>query len=61
MDYEHGLSPGVIVALKSFFIFLAFVAVTLRLVANWKYSRKLLIDDCEVSSTPKLGRYVSGS
>ncbi|KAI0550448.1 hypothetical protein F4679DRAFT_202930 [Xylaria curta] len=40
-----GLTKGTIDGLKSLFITLAFIAVLLRLVANWKYNRKLLIDD----------------
>ncbi|KAI0183774.1 hypothetical protein EV127DRAFT_486831 [Xylaria flabelliformis] len=41
----HGLTKGTLDGLKSLFITLAFIAVLLRLVANWKYNRKLLIDD----------------
>ncbi|KAI1433897.1 hypothetical protein GGR50DRAFT_456110 [Xylaria sp. CBS 124048] len=41
----HRLPPGTIDALKSVFVVLAFIAVTLRLVANWKYNRRLLVDD----------------
>lgn len=43
----HGLSKGVVAGLKSLFVGLALVSVILRLVANWKYNRRLLVDDCE--------------
>ncbi|KAJ8126515.1 hypothetical protein O1611_g7122 [Lasiodiplodia mahajangana] len=45
MDRIHGLSKGAVDGLKSLFIVLAFIAVVLRLVANWKYNRRLLVDD----------------
>ncbi|KAI3322683.1 hypothetical protein HD806DRAFT_110855 [Xylariaceae sp. AK1471] len=55
MEHERGLTPKVIVTLKSFFIVLGFIAVTLRLLANWKYSKKLLIDDyISISAIPFL-------
>ncbi|KAI0877817.1 hypothetical protein GGS24DRAFT_497531 [Hypoxylon argillaceum] len=41
----HGLSKGVVAGLKSLFVGLALVSVILRLVANWKYNRRLLVDD----------------
>lgn len=47
MDGLHGLSKGSVDALKGLFVGLALLAVVLRLVANWKYNRKLLVDDCE--------------
>ncbi|KAI1123888.1 hypothetical protein F5Y10DRAFT_42932 [Nemania abortiva] len=47
MDRIHGLSKEAVDGLKSLFIVLAFIAVVLRLVANWKYNRRLLVDDCE--------------
>ncbi|KAI8629654.1 hypothetical protein F5Y19DRAFT_72942 [Xylariaceae sp. FL1651] len=54
-DDMRGLSQGTIITLKIFFIVLSFVAVTLRLFANWKYSRKLLIDDyISISAVPFL-------
>jgi hypothetical protein len=46
MDHGRGLSPRTIDGLKAFFVSLAGITVTLRLVANWKYSKRLLIDDC---------------
>ncbi|KAI0422667.1 hypothetical protein F5X98DRAFT_100956 [Xylaria grammica] len=39
------ISKTAIDAVKALFVSLAFVAVVLRLVANWKYNRKLLVDD----------------
>ncbi|KAI0534676.1 hypothetical protein GGR58DRAFT_45325 [Xylaria digitata] len=45
MDGIHGLSKGAVDALKALFVSLAFIAVVLRLIANWKYNRKLLVDD----------------
>ncbi|KAI0441976.1 hypothetical protein F4803DRAFT_520858 [Xylaria telfairii] len=51
----HGLSQEVIDALKSLFVVLAFIAVSLRLVANWKYNQKLLVDDyISISAIPFL-------
>ena len=47
MDEILPLSKGAIDALKILFVALALVAVVLRLVANWKYNRRLLVDDCE--------------
>ncbi|KAI1823262.1 hypothetical protein F4861DRAFT_540134 [Xylaria intraflava] len=47
MDVVRGLSSGTIDALKSLFVALAFIAVILRLVANWLYTRRLLVDDCK--------------
>ncbi|KAI1748396.1 hypothetical protein F4782DRAFT_361376 [Xylaria castorea] len=52
---KHGLTKGTIDALKSLFVALAFIAVSLRLVANWKYNRKLLVDDyISISAIPLL-------
>ncbi|KAI1163153.1 hypothetical protein F5B18DRAFT_327636 [Nemania serpens] len=45
MDRLHGLSKEAVDGLKALFIVLAFIAVVLRLVANWKYNRRLLFDD----------------
>ncbi|KAI0426052.1 hypothetical protein F5Y09DRAFT_78064 [Xylaria sp. FL1042] len=45
MDSLHGLSKGTVDGLKALFVGLALIAVVLRLVANWKYNRRLLIDD----------------
>ncbi|KAI1419876.1 hypothetical protein F5Y12DRAFT_788714 [Xylaria sp. FL1777] len=45
MDAFYGLSKGTIDGLKALFVGLAFIAVTLRLIANWKYNRKFLVDD----------------
>ncbi|KAI1114482.1 hypothetical protein F5Y14DRAFT_170806 [Nemania sp. NC0429] len=45
MDRLHGLSKEAVDGLKALFIALAFIAVVLRLVANWKYNRRLLFDD----------------
>ncbi|KAH8167667.1 hypothetical protein CIB48_g608 [Xylaria polymorpha] len=51
----HGLSQEVIDALKSLFVILAFIAVSLRLIANWKYNQKLLVDDyISISAIPFL-------
>lgn len=47
MDRLHGLTKEAVDGLKALFIVLAFIAVVLRLVANWKYNRRLLFDDCE--------------
>ncbi|TGJ81580.1 hypothetical protein E0Z10_g7165 [Xylaria hypoxylon] len=55
MEGTHGLSKGTIDALKALFVILAFIAVVLRLVANWKYNRKLLVDDyISISAIPFL-------
>ncbi|KAI0903830.1 hypothetical protein F4824DRAFT_453933 [Ustulina deusta] len=55
MDGLHGLSKGSVDALKGLFVGLALLAVVLRLVANWKYNRKLLVDDyISISAIPFL-------
>ncbi|KAI1360790.1 hypothetical protein F5Y08DRAFT_39639 [Xylaria arbuscula] len=55
MDELLPLSKGAIDALKVLFVALALVAVALRLVANWKYNRRLLVDDyISVSAIPFL-------
>ncbi|KAI0409963.1 hypothetical protein F4802DRAFT_8513 [Xylaria palmicola] len=55
MERLHGLPKAALEALKSVFIGLAFIAVSLRLVANWKYNRKLLVDDyIAISAIPFL-------
>ncbi|KAI0190829.1 hypothetical protein F4808DRAFT_257964 [Astrocystis sublimbata] len=55
MDAGHGLSKTSVDALKSLFVILAGIAVSLRLIANWRYNRKLLIDDfISVSAIPLL-------
>ncbi|KAI0466123.1 hypothetical protein F4859DRAFT_332783 [Xylaria cf. heliscus] len=51
----HGLSKGTIDGLKSLFVALSFIAVSLRLIANWKYNRRLLVDDyISISAIPFL-------
>ncbi|KAI1170678.1 hypothetical protein F4777DRAFT_594779 [Nemania sp. FL0916] len=55
LDRLHGLSKQAVDGLKSLFVGLAFISVVLRLVANWKYNRKLLIDDyISISAIPFL-------
>ncbi|KAI1279494.1 hypothetical protein F5Y07DRAFT_44292 [Xylaria sp. FL0933] len=55
MESLHGLSKGTVDGLKALFVGLALIAVVLRLVANWKYNRRLLIDDyISVSAIPLL-------
>lgn len=53
MDRLHGLSKEAVDGLKALFIVLAFIAVVLRLVANWKYNRRLLFDDCELDNVDR--------
>ncbi|KAI0975488.1 hypothetical protein F4678DRAFT_326816 [Xylaria arbuscula] len=54
-DSLHGLSRGTVDALKVLFVALALIAVVLRLVANWKYNRKILVDDyISISAIPFL-------
>ncbi|RWA03966.1 hypothetical protein EKO27_g11140 [Xylaria grammica] len=48
------ISKTAIDAVKVLFVSLSFVAVVLRLVANWKYNRKLLVDDFAVSALSDL-------
>lgn len=47
MDDMHGLTRTTVIGLKGLFVGLAAISVALRLIANWKYNRKLLVDDCE--------------
>jgi hypothetical protein len=47
MESVHGLTNGAVDGLKALFVGLALISVVLRLVANWKYNQRLLIDDCE--------------
>ncbi|KAI0809932.1 hypothetical protein GGR55DRAFT_145803 [Xylaria sp. FL0064] len=55
MESLHGLSKGTVDGLKALFVGLALIAVVLRLVANWKYNRRLLIDDyISISAIPFL-------
>ncbi|RYC55957.1 hypothetical protein CHU98_g10250 [Xylaria longipes] len=49
----EGISRGTIDALKTLFVVFAFIAVSLRLIANWKYTRRLLVDDyISISAIP---------
>ncbi|KAI1345665.1 hypothetical protein F5Y01DRAFT_320530 [Xylaria sp. FL0043] len=55
MESLHGLSKGTVDGLKALFVGLALIAVVLRLVANWKYNRRFLIDDyISISAIPLL-------
>ncbi|KAK5630592.1 hypothetical protein RRF57_006307 [Xylaria bambusicola] len=55
MDDLPPLSKGAIDALKSLFVALASIAVILRLITNWKYNRRLLVDDyISISAIPFL-------
>lgn len=45
MDDMHGLTRTTVIGLKGLFVGLAAISVALRLIANWKYNRKLLVDD----------------
>ncbi|KAJ2977658.1 hypothetical protein NUW58_g7743 [Xylaria curta] len=55
MERMYGLGKAPIDALKSIFVASAFIAVSGRLVANWKYNRRLLVDDyIAISAIPFL-------